>query len=269
MGAYNTSLTLEFEITDSVMTQEELMINYMFGIDIEDRSGGQLPPSTYDFYLQAAQEEIEKYFSIKFLPQVIDEREDYVRDDYVSWGFIKTTYPIKAAHSLKGFVNDVKQIDYPDEWLSTSGTNDPQSVSWRQLSIVPVSTQTPQHSAVYSGVVPLAGWMGLKSIPNYWEVVYTTGFGQCGGDVIVPMDLKKVIGMWAAMGLWDIGGNLVLGAGIANLSLSIDSLSSSVGTTSSAENHAYSASIKSYQSQLKESFPRLADNYLGVRFGVV
>jgi|GEM_PF-6564946 len=45
MGAYTTSLTLEFEITDSVMTQEELMINYMFGIDIEDRSGGQLPAS--------------------------------------------------------------------------------------------------------------------------------------------------------------------------------------------------------------------------------
>ena len=269
MGAYNTSLTLEFEITDAIMTQEELMINYMFGIDIEDRSGGQLPPSTYDFYLQAAQEEIEKYFSIKFLPQVIDEREDYIRDDYVSWGFIKTTYPIKAAHSLKGYVNDVKQIDYPDEWLSTSGTNDPQSVSWRQLSIVPVSTQTPQHSAVYSGVVPLAGWMGLKSIPNYWEVVYTTGFGQCGGDVIVPMDLKKVIGWFAAMNLFDIASIGVLAPGVANFSLGIDGLSQSLGTTASAENTPFSAWIKSYQSQLKEMMPRLDGIYLGVRFGVV
>lgn len=268
MGAYNTSLTLSFEINESVITQEELLVNYLFGIEIEDRNGGKLPASTYDFYIQAAQEEVEKYFSIKFMPQIIEENEDYVRDDYYNWGFIKTTYPIKKAHSLKGYVNDVKQIDFPSEWLSISKSNDKSNIPWRQLSLVPVSSKSPQTSTVYSGVAPLAGMMGYPHIPNYWRMTYTTGFGQCNA-VVVPIDLKKVIGMLASMGIWDIGGNLVLGAGIANMSLSLDGLSQSIGTTSSAENHAYSASIKSYQSQLKESLPRLTEIYCGIRFGVV
>ena len=269
MGAITLDLRLSFEVTESIISQEELMIHFMFGIDIEDRSGGKLPPETYDFYIQAAQEEVEKYFSVKFLPQIIAENEDFNRDDYMDWGFMKTTYPIKKAHSLQAYINDVKQIDYPSEWLSVSKTNDPTAIAWRQLSIVPVSVKSPQTSAVYSGVVPLAGWMGLRSIPNYWKIVYTTGFGGNQTGIVIPTDLKKVIGMLAAMGIWDIGGNLVLGAGIANMSLSLDGLSQSIGTTSSAENHAYSASIKSYQSQLKEAMSRLMDIYFGIRFGTL
>lgn len=268
MGAYNTSLTFSFEVNESVITQEELLINYLFGIEIEDRSGGKIPASTYDFYIQAAQEEVERYFSIKFMPQIIEESRDYARDDYYAWGFMRTTFPVKKGFELKGFVNDVKQIDFPSEWINTSKTNDPKDIAWRQLNIVPVTANAANHSAVYSGVTPLAGWMGYRTIPNYWRIVYATGFGQCD-NVYVPIDLKKTIGMLAAMGIWDIGGNLVLGAGIANMSLSLDGLSQSIGTTSSAENHAYSASIKSYQSQLKESLPRLENIYGGIRFGVL
>ena len=58
------------------------------------------------------------------------------------------------------------------------------------------------------------------------------------------------ISMLAATQALIVGGNLVVGAGIASESLSIDGLSQTINTTASAENSAYSATIKEYERKL-------------------
>ena len=263
MITHTITFKVNFKVNEDIFTPEELLINYLFGIEIEDRSGGKLPYETHIFYIRAAQEIMEKHLSIKFLPQIVTERKDFVREDFSQWGFLRTTYPVKSALALHGFVNSVQQIEYPPEWLSTE-ENNVGDVPYRQFNIVPVSVQTPQvNSVVYSGITPHLGFFGYKTIPNYWKPVYYTGFNK------IPFDLKNYIGRLAAIGLFDIGGSLVLGAGIASMSIGVDGLSQSISTTQSAENHAYSATIKSYRGGMKEELRTLEGIYKGLTMGVV
>tara|TARA_R110000824_G_scaffold355998_1_gene543213 strand:- start:291 stop:521 length:231 start_codon:yes stop_codon:yes gene_type:complete len=76
--------------------------------------------------------------------------------------------------------------------------------------------------------------------------------------------------MAASIGVFDIAGDLVAGAGIASLSISVPGLSQSIGTTSSATNSGYGARIKSYQEQIKKALPNLRRFYgKGTRMTVV
>jgi len=71
------------------------------------------------------------------------------------------------------------------------------------------------------------------------------------GMEVIDKLLVDYIGMNASIQIFNILGDIVLGAGIASISLSIEGLSQSIGTTSSAENSAYSARIRMYLEQLK------------------
>jgi len=81
-------------------------------------------------------------------------------------------------------------------------------------------------------------------VPQAWRFTYSHGFAEgC-----VPTFLNSVIARIAAMQAMIVGGNLILGAGIASSSISIDGMSQSIQTTQSPENSAFSATIKEYAS---------------------
>ena len=73
--------------------------------------------------------------------------------------------------------------------------------------------------------------------PNYWHAKYLTGFKK------IPNDLLNVLGMLASINVLNIAGDIILGAGIASYSLSLDGLSQSISSTSSATNSGYGARI--------------------------
>ena len=83
-------------------------------------------------------------------------------------------------------------------------------------------------------------------VPHSWKVTYDHGFE----DGKVPVLVNQAIGLMAAIQALVTGGGLVIGAGIASESLSIDGISQGIVTTASAENSAYSAQIKEYQTTL-------------------
>ena len=56
--------------------------------------------------------------------------------------------------------------------------------------------------------------------------------------------------MRAAIDVLNLMGDLVIGAGIAAESISIDGLTRTINTTASAENHAYSAKVDEYKLKL-------------------
>jgi hypothetical protein len=74
--------------------------------------------------------------------------------------------------------------------------------------------------------------------------------------------------MFASLGPFHVFGDLIGGAGIANVSLSMDGLSQTIGTTSSATNAGYGARIINYLKQLKEQIPLLRRYYKGLRMVV-
>ncbi len=85
----------------------------------------------------------------------------------------------------------------------------------------------------------------------------------------VPASMRRVIGLVASMLPLDVAGDLILGAGIATLSTSVDGLSQSIGTTSSATNAGYGARVKQFERELKSLMEPLKNKYRPFRMAVV
>lgn len=86
----------------------------------------------------------------------------------------------------------------------------------------------------------------------------------------LPADLKQAIGIkGATLLLLHVAGDLILGAGIASQSLSVDGLSQSIGTTSSAMYSGYSSRAEALDKQYKLIMGALRAQYKITQFGVV
>lgn len=253
---FNTSFKRQ---TDLVITPAKLLEFYFHGISICTKDGKKISDDTIAQKIMAAQDFIEKTLSIKLKKQIIEESRDFIRNDYENWGFIQTTYPIRKVHQMNGFVNTTLQTVFPLEWVSNFESND-ESLLQRTVNIVPAGETAVTNSVVYVGITPNAGFFGASNVPNYWKLIYCTGYEK------VPSDIFDAIGKVAAMQVFAITGDIVLGSGIASQSLSFDGLSQSINTTQSAENSAHSARIRQYQGELKQEIPRLINYYKGITF---
>jgi len=258
--------TISFDIKQRVngglvMSPSELLQSYFYGIEIKSKDGTVLSEDVLREKIVAAQDEIEKLLSIKIFRSVHYHRVDFERNDYYNWGFINCVFPVMTPLSLIGYIGTVQQIEYPLGWLSNYEHSD-ETYCNRNIHIVPAGTSDSRQasSVVFSGITPHLGFMGMQTIPNYWMVKFCTGYKHPSPFLI------EVIGKYASIQIFNILGDIVLGAGIASMSLGVDGLSQSISTTSSAENAAYSARIKQYLQELKEQVPRLVSIYKGITF---
>ena len=258
------TLTLQIKYRkndDAIMSSSELQKLYFYGITIQDRSGKELEPSVWRHFVIAAQNEVEKYLGIKLKKQIVSETLDFYNDEWRSWGYLPTTYQVVKPFQLAGFLGTVKQLEYPKDWLNARKAGDGETF-YRRIFIVPVQSgdvSVAGASILYSGVLPSLGLNGWNVIPNYWTCVYCTGFNK------IPGDLLDLVGKLAAIGIFNIAGDIALGqSALANYSLSIDGLSQSVGTTNSATNAAFGARIINYQKEIKESLEHLRGYYRGL-----
>lgn len=253
--------------TELIMTPSQLRKTYMWGTQVKDSSGKELPDDVYEFFIKTAQQELEDLLNLKLKRQIIKETRDYVWDDYKTYGFIRCSYPVCRAFYLKGMFGEAEQIVYPPAWLSTKKSNEIPNMYYRDLYLIPNvgGYQNGNASGVtFNGIFGAnLLWRSRQYIPNYWHVRYLTGFSE------VPSDLLNVIGMTAAINLFHIAGDLILGAGIASFSLGVDSLSQSISSTSSATNAGYGARVLGYQDQIKGILPTLISKYGGFTCSVL
>jgi hypothetical protein len=248
--------------SDLVLSVADLKSKYFFGIPIVTPDGSLMPDEDIEYYIRAAQTELETTLDIKLRKQVVTETKDFLMEHYKNWGYIKATYPVSCINSITGFIGTTRQVEYPEEWFTIRKTND--DIVHRSINIVPTNNGSAiNQSVVYSGIYPQLGYYGSRTIPSYWNLKYVSGFDE------IPSDLIRVMGMMAAIPIYDLLGNLVLRAGIASQSIGLDGLSESIGTTQSAENHAFSATVKTYQNQIKLIMPELKKRYTGLTFGTM
>lgn len=247
---------------DSPISPSELVDRYFFGIPVKDQSGNIMSEQSLSFYITAAMQSVEGWLNLKLKKQVVEESLSYHINDYKSWGFIPTTFPVLKVHALAGFIGKIQQVVYPPEWLSSKQSNDPTGYH-RAVYMVPVSGSANHSSVVYSGVAPHLGWFGQQTIPNYWTIKYCTSFEQ------VPDDILDFIGKLAAINVFHQLGDIILGAGIASQSIGIDGLSQSISTTSSATNAGYGARITGYIADLKMAKNDLKQKYDGMVLGIL
>ena len=87
-------------------------------------------------------------------------------------------------------------------------------------------------------------------------------------DMILDWELNTVdpaivraVGLMAAMLPLDVAGDLIIGAGISQLSMNVDGLSQYIGTTSSPTNAGYGARLKAFERELEKLLPALKAKY--------
>ncbi len=244
-----------------IINDRELLTLYFYGVDIANQQGTGIDSVTIETYIRRAQEELENYLSIKITKQVIQEESDYYRDEFQGTGFIKTKYTVNEPFQAQGWVGDYMQLEYPSEWLTSNKTNGLGTA--RQILIVPnsnVNTLSINAGLFAGSILPYVGLINNNSIGSYWHVGYITGFG-CQD---MPYDVLEVIGKLASANIFNILGDIILGAGIASQSISIDALSQSIASTASATSAGYGARLINYEKEIKAALDRLKGVYKGI-----
>ena len=245
-----------------VMNGRELLTLYFYGIDIVNRQGTGIDNVTLETYVRQAQDEIERYLSIKVLRQLVEEESDYYRDEFRGTGYLKTKFLVNKSLSAEGFIGTFNQLKYPVEWLTENKVNGLGNA--RQILVVPNSNvnSVSINAALFAGAtIPYLGLVNNSAIGSYWHISYITGFG-CQE---MPYDLLDIVGKWASMRVFNMLGDIILSsAGIASQSISLDALSYSVGTTASATSAGYAARILQYTKEITETLKRLKGTYKGI-----
>jgi hypothetical protein len=240
--------------TANIMTPYELKQIYLFGLDLTNDAGEPFPDLMFEWGIRWAIAQIERQLDIRIRPTDFVERYDYVRNDYLNWTIINLReYPVISVESVKVmWPSNTAVIEFPAEWIQLRKDSG-------QVNIVPASGTLSQVLLTAGGsFLPLVA-SGRDYVPNVLEVAYTAGFEE--GQV--PMDIRDAIGKWATFCPLNVAGDLIVGAGIASKSLSIDGLSQSINTTSSATNAGYGARLLQYSKELKDVLPKLRRYYKG------
>lgn len=256
-----------------VLSAAELKNLYLKNIPLTSPTGQVIvDDDVIDQYLKEAVDRVENNLNLSLNRCAYQENRDFYYDDWIQWGYMPVTYPVVAPYSVKGFFNTTLQISYPQEWLSSKkqsggfgggvGAND--ELYQRTINLVPLqgSNTTLAGNSFYVGVTPYIGYFGNRTIPNYWQVTYITGFNHPPASVI------RIVALYAAIAcLTYASANITGQAGIASKSIGIDGLSQSVTSTANAQKIAFGALIDAYQKQLDDLEPSIVSNYVGVTLG--
>lgn len=247
-----------------IFNSREILALYLYGINTTAKNGTTMDESTMDFYIKAAQQEIEKFLTIKLIKQLFTERSDYYRNEFYGRGFVKTRYTVNKPIALEGYLGEQKLITYPVGWL-TANKVDGMGIN-RQILIVPNSNVADLvlGAVVYGGtVLPYLGLVNSDNIGSYWHMQYITGFEFNQ----MPTELLNIIGKMACISLLNMIGDMLYGMpGVSSYSVGIDGLSNSISTTNSATSNLFSARITMYTKEINESLKKLQGSYKGITF---
>lgn len=239
---------------------QELLDHYLFGVNLTDDRGKPYPRSLYEAYIRDAVGWIERELDISLRNVARVERQDYQYSDFRAYGYIQLDYaPVLAMDKIEFMLGSQQMFDVPSSWWALDQ-------STGVVRIVPtqgaLSTLLLAQSGVWLG--PSIMWAN-DQFPQFFRLSYRHGFdlGQ------IPAEIKNVVLMKAAIGPLNIAGDLLIGAGIANVSVSGGGVSQSIGTTSSPTNAGYGARIIQYHKEIDKVLPGLRRYWRGIRAQVV
>jgi hypothetical protein len=247
-----------------------------FGVTVTDpRTGEHLPDQFYNAKLEAAIATAEKMLDIVILPRVVTEHHDFYRNDFESFMHIHTHHkPILQVENVKLEYGGSLVFNYPTKW-------------WRVYNLSGHVEMLPNYmlageqgslnlAQAYSGYPMIAGvpyTVGNNYAPQLFEITYVAGMlpPKRRGvtqpyemhtdlwNLIVKLALKEVFQQW---------GRLIIGAGIANMSINIDGVSQSIDTTQSAMYGGASAEIEQLNKDI-EGLRVSLKSYYGNNLGLI
>lgn len=221
---------------------------YMFGLKIVDPDTKQeLDDSVYEHLIDTKIPYAEQQLGIAILPRIIaNERHDYYANDFMHYNYIQTyERPILQVNSVEMMYNNQRLEKFPTSWLKVYTRTG--EIEINPAVIVGDSNVLNGGEAYMNGTqaissAPLWGLPGIAStdvVPQALQYTYVAGMlpptrRGITRDWEVPLDLVQLIAKYVLRELLEIWGDLIIGAGIAGESLSIDGISESTTTTQSA-----------------------------------
>lgn len=230
----------------AVIDKAWLLDNILFGVKTTNDDGTELPDAVYTNAIAAAQEHFTRETDIPLgttdYVAFTNERYDLTQDQ--DWFFTLHKGPVRAVTEIGFYLGNTQVVEIPSGWINVI------NAEARQVQLVPSDGSWETISPV------IAGW--YRHPRRHFaqcHISYTAGYK----DSDVPYSVKELIGMTAAIPLLIIFGDLILGAGIASMSISVDGMSQSINSTSSATNSGYGARIIELRKTIKERFTSLRD----------
>lgn len=249
-------------ISWSGTTVEKLRNNYLFGIDLSDANGNPLPDELFVHYMNASIDYIQNLLDIVISDSKFTERHDYIRSDYQNWGYIQLAHnPVKEVKRLTLNYGNRPSVEIPLDWIQLDKLSG-------QITLFPSAGSA--NSLIIGQTGMLFGFQSQWDFaPQLWEVEYVAGIDE--NEPSMPMSLlQEAIYKRTACGVLNVWGDLIIGAGIANQSVSIDGISQSIGTTQSAMYGGASARVQEYTNDLNDRLlPVLRQKFGGIRMIVV
>lgn len=255
----NSVSTAGFSRAEAMLTPEQLKARYMFGIDLTDANGNAIPDEVYQHHINAAVSYIEHKLDIIIFPTRIVDKHDYRSIDYQEFNFLQLKKrPIMDVNTLKAkFPNNRELVDFPKQWFVIEKEA-------AQVQLAPVEGTFNSLVITQGGsYIPLI--FGSKDHwPHMFEVDYTAGF--CNDQI--PVILNELIGLQAAISMFEIVGDIVLGTPIASENVNMDGAGVGKATTASSNSSLYSARINSYTKKMEEYLKVAHKYYNGFAFTV-
>lgn len=255
--------------TSLVISPEQIKREYLFGLDL-NRYGETMGDEVFIRAIKSAQDKIEELLQLKLVHQIYWEDKHFWSEDWKAWGYIPTQFPVRCPIEVAGWLGSIRQTLYPREWLSVKTTKDSQYLH-RMLYMVPNVNSTHNQLVVFQGILPNINYMANRQIPNYWRIVYTTGF-----DIgKIPKTILDVIGKLATIDVLSVASDAMMPyPGVASTNISLDGLSQNLSTVANAQSGIFGARITQYANDLtgkdgkSGELKRLWDTYSAIPFGV-
>jgi len=265
----------KYRLEDYGLTVENIKANH-FGVDITDpRTGQHLPDYFYKSKIETAISQVEKILDIAILPRLVREHHDFNRNDFNSHMYLHVhKKPILQMEKVTLEYGGSTLFNYPTRWWRVYKL--PGHIQMLPTLMLSGEQGNLSLAQAYSGYPMIAGMpqaMGNQSAPQMFHLEYVAGMlpPERRGvtqehemhpnlwELIVKMVLKEVFFQW---------GRLIIGPGIASMSVNVDGVSQSIDTTQSAMYGGASAEIV----QLNEDISNLTKqlkSYYGVNLGLI
>lgn len=233
------------------ITTDELIDACFIGIDLVTYDGTPFSRTHLVRAINAAIDTAEQTFDVAIRPI-------YVEDEFHDWdspdgGFITKQYiptfkrPVKEVTDLKYMYGNREHMRVPKEWILLDKRNG-------DVSLFPLGGSVQMINP--AGTMPFFMY-NTRFRPMAISISYYAGMEKED----IPTNLLNYIFKLAAIDVFEVWGDQIIGAGIASSSLSIDGLSQSIGTTQSAMYGGASARILEYRKDLEELTPVLRKHF--------
>jgi hypothetical protein len=245
----------------------EFKDEFLWGIPICNQVTGQsLPDYVLRQKLLSAQKYVEGMLDLKIFKQYILETKEFVREEYMEWGYTKASWFINKPFVISGVLNEQKVLVFPASWVTTRRKITKDDSFSKCMYFVPNGQGTVATFAYNLTINNLYSFYGSRIIPEYWQLEYLTGFE------IIPYDIINLIGMQAAIEILLLiemtvvsGGGFTFGS--ASNSLGLDGMSQSVSKANGG--NIFRQRIQQYEKQIATQLTQLKHIYSGFTFDVV